>query len=191
MTIACKISSGLDCPSCNEIRGKAGLFNELYLINWDDIDHTLGVNGITYSGSTPFPALAINMQAYAYAYKFCAKKGAIKLTHTLVKTEGGYAYYDQVLTGSFIQNDASARIALDALIGGQFLIVARDFNSLYWLIGISDGTELTAAVHDTGAAPGDVSGYSFTFTSAVDGLAPQLFVNSNSDTFNYLESLLA
>jgi hypothetical protein len=188
---ACKITAGLDCASCNDIRGKSGLFNEIYVINYDDVDSTLGINGIYYTGVAPFYVTGIAISAYANAYKFCTKKQSGAITHELVVTDGGYKYYTQTLTGSFIQSDAQSRLDIDGLIGGNFYIVARDFNNRFWLLGQGDGVELTAATQTTGTAPGDAAGYTFTFTGNVDGLAPQLLKNGNyEDTLNYLESLL-
>lgn len=193
MGTSCKITAGLDCASCNEVRTKAGLFNEIYLINTDDIDTSLGTfQGFTFTVGPVenITITAVNLFAYATAYKFCMKKNSGGLTNELQMTEGGYKFWNQTFTGVFIPNDVNSRGVYDQLIGGNFIIVARDFSSRFWVIGYSDGIEMTAGTVASGVAPGDTAGFSFTFSGSVDQLPPQLNLGSYALTYNYLESLI-
>lgn len=190
---ACKITAGLDCASCNEVRTKAGLFNEIYLINVDDIDTEQGNFqgfGFTVGTTGNITITSINLFAYATAYKFCMKKNSGGLTNELQVTEGGYKFWNQTFTGVFIPNDNDSRGVYDQLVGGNFVIVGRDFSSRFWVMGYADGIELTAGTVSSGVAPGDAAGFSFTFSGAVDQLPPQMNLGSYSSTYAYLEGLL-
>ena len=189
---ACKISSGLDCPSCADIRTKSGLINEFYVINMDDMDQATGFKGVTiaFDGDTPYIS-NLTLNAYTTAYKFCMKKNGGQLVNTLAVSESGYKSWTPTFTGRFLQSDADSRKVLDDLIAGNYLIVVQDFNSRFWVIDYNEGLEVTAAELTTGTAPGDVSGFSFTFSGSVDNLPHQLVVGSGyADTYAFLEGLL-
>lgn len=189
---ACRVTSGVSCASCNEIRTKAGVYHEVYLVNIDDLDTTVGFQGFSFTqeedGATVVSA--INLEAYSSAYKFCMKKASGGNTNELQLTDNGFKFWNTSFTGVFIPNDRTARATYDELVGGNFAIVARDFSSRFWVIGYADGVELTAATQATGVAPGDPAGFNFTFSGPVDQLPPQIDLGGFAATFNYLESLL-
>lgn len=190
----CKVSLGLACPNCNDIRTKAGLFKEFYLINVADLDTTTGFQGfsLTEGDSDAFYVSAINMTAYTYAYKFCAKDQSLRVLHEILNTEGGYKSWTETFTGRFLPTDYVSRSIYDTLVGGTFIVVVRDFNSRFWILGFADGLEMTAGQLDSGAAFGDVSGMTFTLSAGVDQLPYQLLIGSGyADTYSYLEGLLA
>lgn len=187
----CKLSQGLGCPSCADIRTKAGLFKEFYVINVDDLDTTVGFQGFTLENDgLDFFVEAISLNAYTYAYKFCAKEQSMRVLHEELNTEGGYKSWTETFTGRFIPTDKTSRRIYDEMLGGTFIVIVRDFNSRFWVLGFADGLTMTAASLDSGAAFGDVAGMTFTFTAGVDQLPYQIDLGGYALTFAYLESLL-
>ncbi len=55
--------------------------------------------------------------------------------------------------------------------------VAKDNNNKYWYLGLTKGLDITGGSAQSGAALGDRSGYSLTFTGQEPELSPEVASN--------------
>lgn len=77
--------------------------------------------------------------------------------------ENGTLAYETTLTAIFNKGETSTRNQIRLLAQNRLMVIAEDRNGKYWLIGESNGAELTAGTYASGTAMGDRNGYELTF----------------------------
>ena len=60
------------------------------------------------------------------------------------------------------------------LAKNRLVAVAKDNNGTFWYLGLTRGIDITAGSAQSGAAEGDRSGYTMTFTGKEAALAPSV-----------------
>jgi hypothetical protein len=88
--------------------------------------------------------------------------------------QNGTVFYEQVLTFVLNKLAVNTRNELLLLAKNTLLVIVKDVNGTYWLIGKENGCDVTAGSSATGTARGDRSGYSITITGKEKELAPQV-----------------
>jgi hypothetical protein len=90
-------------------------------------------------------------------------KGANSLEQTITASrDNGTVFYDQIVTAVFTKLDADTQEELLKIIGGRPHIVVEDYNGNKLLVGAYNGVDVNGGSIGTGAAMGDLSGYSLT-----------------------------
>lgn len=86
--------------------------------------------------------------------------------NTTVNTsdENGTTFYQTDVIFNIPKLEASKRLELLALAVGNMVVIVRDNNGLYWIIGLENPVTLTAGTAGTGTAFGDANQYSYTLT---------------------------
>lgn len=109
------------------------------------------VNGLTCS----FVEVQVNKDSSSYT-----EEGNIDLVN-------GTTLYTVTLSAMIGRRDVAKRNAIMMLAAGQqeLLLVLKDNNGLYWLMGSGNGANLTGVGEGSGQAKADNSKYSLTFTS--------------------------
>tara|TARA_R100000329_G_scaffold51024_1_gene47136 strand:- start:537 stop:1061 length:525 start_codon:yes stop_codon:yes gene_type:complete len=105
-------------------------------------------------------------------------KGTSTLDTTVTSSrENGTTFYEStlVMNLTFQEKATSEEIKLLAVARPQ--IIVGDYNGNFFLLGEIHGCELTTGTFSSGAAMGDMSGYSLTFTSSEQN--PPLFVQKS------------
>ena len=105
-------------------------------------------------------------------------KGTSTLDTTVTSSrENGTTFYESslVMNLTFQEKQTSEEIKLLAVARPQ--IIVEDYNGNFFLLGEDHGCELTTGTFSSGAAMGDMSGYSLTFVSQETD--PPLFVQSS------------
>ena len=79
--------------------------------------------------------------------------------------ENGTLAYETTLTAIFNKGETATRNQIRLLAQNRLMIIAEDRNGKYWLIGETNGAELTAGTYASGTAMGDRNGYELTFVA--------------------------
>ena len=149
--MACDITDGRVLP-CKDTVG--GLKN-VYFINYDATDTFIETADDSVA-HTDFTGLT----AYQYALK-----GTSSLTQNITSSrENGTTFFEQVLELTLPKLSSADNKEIKLLAFGRPRIVVEDYNGNYFLVGREHGADVTGGTVVTGAAMGDLSGYTLTFT---------------------------
>lgn len=83
----------------------------------------------------------------------------------LSSVENGTLAYETTLTAIFNKGETATRNQIRLLAQNRLMILAEDRNGKYWLIGETNGAELTAGTYASGTAMGDRNGYELTLVA--------------------------
>jgi len=134
---------------------------------WDDIDS---------AGECPDTAAAASFN------DFLSPKNSSSFTQTVnASSENATVFYTQSLTLVLNNMVASDIAILENLGKGRLAIVVQDHNSNYFVMGHTNGCFLTGGTAATGAAMGDLNGYTLEFTAEEVDAAPFLPIDVNGD----------
>tara|TARA_X000001382_G_scaffold99047_1_gene73476 strand:- start:2584 stop:3108 length:525 start_codon:yes stop_codon:yes gene_type:complete len=149
--MACDITDGRVLP-CKDTVG--GLKN-VYFINYDTT-HTFTEAADDTVAHSAFTGIT----AYQYALK-----GTSSLTQNITSSrENGTTFFEQVLELTLPKLSSADNKEIKLLAFGRPRIVIEDYNGNYFLVGREHGSDVTGGTIVTGAAMGDLSGYTLTFT---------------------------
>jgi len=79
--------------------------------------------------------------------------------------ENGTTFYESTLTLNFTFQEKETQEEVKLLAVARPHIWVEDYNGNYFLVGKVHGAELTAGTFSSGAAMGDLTGYSLTFVA--------------------------
>lgn len=167
--MSCLINAGIE-RGC---RDNAGGLITLYISNypsgytsmadWTDID----VNEIITSFSS------------VTWYEFVPNKISSDFTETYqVSLENGTVGYEQKVTAIFGKMSAEKRLQIKSLTAGNFVMIVKDKNGDFWLLGAEDSINISGGNASTGKALSDLNGYTLEFT-AMEG-HPAYSVNESA-----------
>ena len=160
--MACILTKGRGLPCKSGVGG----LKAVYFVDYG------GLGDLTKSGG----------EVSAFGGSPTLMKFDIKGTSTLDTTvtssrENGTTFYESslVVNLTFQEKQTSEEIKLLAVARPQ--IIVADYNGNFFLLGEDHGCELTTGTFSSGAAMGDMSGYSLTFVSQETD--PPLFVQKS------------
>lgn len=78
--------------------------------------------------------------------------------------ENGSNFWEQVVSLIFTKNDAEKRNILKVLAQAPLLVIVKDQNNKYWVVGETNAADLTASTASVGKAYGDLNGTTITIT---------------------------
>jgi hypothetical protein len=145
----CNLSAGRNEPCKESVGGLTGV----YFLNFTTASFTTNANGEI----TAFPA---NSTVYYYDLK-----GNSSYTETVNSSrDNGTTFFSQelVLNLKKLTNEMTTQLKLMAYGRPQIVVNTMSGDSL--LVGKTQGADVTAGTIQTGAALGDLYGYSVTFT---------------------------
>ena len=99
-----------------------------------------------------------------FIYELEKENGSLIETHN-GSLENGTNFYDSVLEFSTFNLSASESEELSLLDQSQLFVIVKDNNGIYWSIGASRGADKLGGTSVTGAAFGDMNGYTYTITA--------------------------
>lgn len=167
--MSCDIAAGRTLPC----RDSVGGLKNVYFINYDS-----AVSIDTTSDTDDSVVSATSWAADADVFKYELKGNSSLTTNIQASRENGTVAFEQVLelTLPKLSNDDNRAIKL--LSFGRPRIVVEDYNGNLFLVGREHGADVTGGTVVTGAAMGDLSGYTLSF-SAMEVMPP----NSVTGTF--------
>ena len=147
--MACNLSAGRNEPCKESVGGLTGV----YFLNYTTASFTTNANGEI----TAFPS-----GSTVYYYDL---KGNSSYTETVNSSrDNGTTFFSQELTLNLkkLTNEMTTQLKLMAYGRPQIVVNTMSGDSL--LVGKTQGADVTAGTIQTGAALGDLYGYSVTFT---------------------------
>jgi hypothetical protein len=150
--MACDLSLGR-LEVCKDSVG--GLKN-VYFVNYGEM------GAITYDSTDTDVIDAVAGTPDAYKYEL---KGASTFTQNINSSrENGTTFFEQVLELTFKKLTVKDHKELKLMAYGRPNVIVEDNNGNLFLAGLEHGCDVTGGTIVTGAAMGDLSGYTLTLT---------------------------
>lgn len=89
-------------------------------------------------------------------------KNTGSMTSTLNVSETAGSSFTTEVSLTFMKQDSAKRLEMLGLLLGQCMVVVKDANGKYWLLGLDSPVEASAGTAVTGTASGDLNGYTVT-----------------------------
>jgi hypothetical protein len=176
--MACDISLGRLEP-CKDSNG--GL-KAVYFVNWGDVvgftygtgDNTDAIDGIDTGDVT--------VNAYRYELK-----GNSSFTQTITSSrENGTTFFQQELALTLKKLSITDNKQIKLLSYGRPQVIVEDNNGNFFYCGLEHGMDVTGGTIVSGAAMGDLSGYTLTLTG-MEPVPANFLLNDLSTTgFNVI-----
>jgi hypothetical protein len=150
--MACDISLGRIEP-CKD---SSGGLKAVYFVNWGDM------TGVTYDATNTdvIDAVAGNPNAYKYDLK-----GNSSFTQTITSSrENGTTFFQQELALTLKKLSIVDHKQIKLLSYGRPQVIVEDNNGNFFYCGLEHGMDVTGGTIVSGAAMGDLSGYTLTLT---------------------------
>jgi len=117
-------------------------------------------------------------------YKYDINNGASSLTQNIQSNkQNGTTAFEQVLELTLPKLSAADNLEVKLLAFGRPHIVVEDYNGNFWLVGKENGADVTGGTIVTGAAMGDLAGYTLTFTAMERKPANFIADGASGETF--------
>jgi hypothetical protein len=145
--MACDISLGRlePCKSSN------GGLKAVYFVNWGD------ATGVTYDATDTDAITAVAGTPTAYKYDL---KGNSSFEQTITSSrENGTTFFEQTLNLTLKKLTIKDHKQIKLLAYGRPQVIVQDNNDNYFWCGLEHGMEVSGGTIVTGAAMGDLSGY--------------------------------
>ncbi len=162
--MACRAYSlnGLKYDTCPQLAGIA----EAWIGNFDEFVVTPNEDG-TSSEFDHYATIAAATGVTSpklYHYSFARATGS--LTSTLTKDDAnGTRYYTNEVVFQFNRLEAKKHLEIEALAAGRLVVIVKDNNGEYHIIGVDNYASATAATAQSGQGFDDLNGYSTTINS--------------------------
>lgn len=164
--MACLLTSGRKVPCKSAVGG----IKAIYFADYG----TLGSNPTIVDGEiTGFdvPALSIEW------FKFDVKGNSSMETAITSSRENGTTFYDTTLNMTLTFQDKATQEELKLIAHARPHVAVEDYNGNFFLVGLENGGDVNGGTIVTGAAMGDLTGY--TLTVNAQETAPPYFVVPN------------
>ncbi len=166
--MSCELTTGRKIPCKSAFGGiKKVLFADYGNITGVTIDSATGEASINATTSPDW-------------YEYDVKGNSSSETTVTSSRENGTTFYTQTLNLTLTYLDPLTQQELQILAVGRPYIVVEDYYGNQFLCGLENGMELTGGTVVTGAAAGDLSGFTLTF-EGMEESAPY-FLESNQVT---------
>lgn len=132
--VKCWVSTDLNIPTVNASIGADGSFTH--------IDTSIA----TYTEFKPF--------------EFFKNTGSMTTTANISETAG--TSFSTELSLQFMKADAAKRLEFMGLVMDETVVIVKDANKKYWLLGENEGVAASAGTVVSGTAAADLNGYTIT-----------------------------
>ena len=150
--MACALTTGRKVPCKSAFGGiKTVLFADFGTIASIAVDST--TKEATITNGSPAPTW----------YEYDVKGNSSLETSVTSSRENGTTFYTQTLNLTLTYLDAKTQAELQTLALGRPYIIVVDYYGNNFLCGLENGMEATGGTVVTGAAAGDLSGFTLTF----------------------------
>jgi len=151
--MACDLTIGRAIP-CKDV---VGGIKAVYFANYGSL------GDITYNATQTDTIDSVDGAPTVYQFDV---KGNSSFTQNVNSSrENGTTFYEQVLELTFTKLDKDSHKQLKLLTYGRPHTFVEDYNGNIFVMGLLHGAEVTGGTIVTGAAMGDLSGYTLTLTA--------------------------
>lgn len=148
--MSCAITNGRSLPCKDSVGG----LKAIYMVDYD----SLTVSEAISSGEITLP-VATDFFEYEI-------KGNSSLETTINSSrENGTTFFESALNVTFTYLDAATQAEITKIAKARPHVVVEDYNGNYFLLGHKHGCEVTGGTTVTGAAMGDLSGFTLVLTA--------------------------
>lgn len=162
--MACSVSNGRVLPCKSSVGGLKNIYFGPYSSTTAALSPTLGVIALDETQSF---------------YKYQIKGNSSLETAINSSRENGTTFYESTLSVTLTFLDVATQEQIKLLSHGRPQIVVEDYNGNHFLIGKEHGCEVTGGTIVTGAAMGDLSGFTLVLTA--QETAPPFFCDQPTD----------
>jgi hypothetical protein len=150
--MSCDISAGRLEPCKNSVGG----LTAVYFVNYGD------ATGYTYDSVDTDVIDTVAGTPTAYKYEL---KGTSSFTQNInASRDNGTVFFEQVLELSLKKLTMKDHRNIKLLAYGRPQVLVEDYNGNVFYCGLKNGMDVTGGTIVTGAAMGDMSGYTLTLT---------------------------
>lgn len=136
-------------------------------------------DGSKWAASPTAGALSGAAEAITF-YGFELSRNNASFTQTInASVENGSVFYEQVLEVTIPKMEAGVSAEIADLMKVRLFIIVETMNGEKLLMGYKNGVEATGGTIVTGAAMGDLHGYTLTFTAREKVPAPVITATTN------------
>ena len=151
--MACDLTKGRALPC----RDSVGGLKAVYFVDFGD----LGAVTLTSTTDDTISDMGGTFSAYKYVLK-----GTSSVEQTInASRENGTVFFDQAVSLTLPQLSKEDNNEIKLLAYGRPHIVVEDYNGNAYLVGREHGADVTGGTIASGAAMGDMSGYTLTFNA--------------------------
>lgn len=145
--MACDISLG----RTEKCKDSIGGLRAVYFVNWDD------ATGYTYDVTNTDAITAVTGTPVAFKYEL---KGTSSFEQTITSSrENGTTFFEQKVSLTLKKLSVVDHKQIKLLSYGRPQVIVEDNNGNLFYAGLTKGMEVTGGTIVTGAAMGDMSGY--------------------------------
>jgi len=162
--MACSVSNGRVLPCKSSVGGLKNIYFSPYSTATAALSPTLGVIALDETQSF---------------YKYQIKGNSSLETAINSSRENGTTFYESTLSVTLTFLDSATQEQIKLLAHGRPQVVVEDYNGNHFLVGKEHGCEVTGGSIVTGAAMGDLSGFTLTLTA--QETAPPFFCDQPTD----------
>ena len=172
------ITKGKKATAC---MNRIGGVKNYYFALWGDYGMTVGQGEVTNLGT---------IGADGSVFKYEVTGNANSLTETLITSmENMTAFVTQVASATFQGLNNDLQVQLSLLAKSRTLVFEEDYNGNIKLMGLTNGAYGSAGTAVTGAAKGDLSGYTIELTAEEKEFAPFLASAAKTALYAAVEDL--
>ena len=175
--MACDITLG----RIEQCKDSLGGLAAVYFINYQNLEP------ISYAGGNQSDMIVeVQSGSQVTAYKYELKGTSIFEQTVTSSRDNGSTFVEQKLTLNLKKLTIQDHKQLRLLAYGRPIIVVQDRNNNYFMAGLTKGMDLVTSNITTGAAMGDLSGYSLEFQGMELKPANFLFIDNINDILNII-----
>ena len=164
--MSCTLTLGRKEPCKNVVGGN----KNVYFVDFGDLT-------ITYDATNTDVVQSVGTSIANYKYEL---KGNSSFEQTITSSrENGTTFFEQTLNLTLKKLTLEDNKELKLLAYGRPHVVVEDYNANLFIMGIENGAEVSGGSIVTGAAMGDLSGYTLTFTA--QETAPANFIEKTAE----------
>jgi len=153
------MSCDLSLSRIEPCKDSTGGLSAVYFINYEDAP----LSGIVYDTTNTDVIEVLGTGINCYKYEL---KGTSSFEQTITSSrDNGTTFFEQVLNLSLKKQDLATHKEVKLMAFGRPHIIVKDHNNNYFYCGLEHGAEVTGGTISTGAAMGDMSGYTITLTA--------------------------
>jgi hypothetical protein len=161
--MACAVTKGRSLPCKSSVGG----LKNVYIL-----DYSSAIASLSDSSGT----ITLPSDGSAEFFKYEIKGNSSLETAVTSSRENGTTFYETTLNLTLTTIDVATQEEIKLLNRGRAHYVVEDYNGNYFLIGKDNGAEINSGTIVTGAAMGDLSG--FTLVASAQETAPPFFATA-------------
>ena len=171
--MACLLTTGRGLPCKSGVGG----LKHIYFVDYGGLG-TATDDGSNEPAASAFDGTINNITGTPTAYKFDIKGNSSLETTVNSSRENGTTFYESVLNLTLPFLDAATNQELKLLAYSRPQVIVEDYNGNRFVVGYENGADVNGGTIVSGAAMGDLSGFTLSF-QAMEKFPPP-FMNDTS-----------